>query len=105
MQNPLYKIPDWELAVDGSALTRTFIGNNFIGALVLANKIGLLCDQEVHYPEITVGQNYCYVVFKAQQSQDLQENDFIIAFKINQLLSRLRDKSSRAGLEQFTLAT
>lgn len=105
MKNYLLDIPDWNIEDHGRVLKRTFRGNNFTGALILANKIGVLCDQEGCYPEITIGLNFCKVTFQSSESGGLQENDFIMAFKINQLLAKLRKAHQNFSLDQFSLIT
>jgi 4a-hydroxytetrahydrobiopterin dehydratase len=103
MRHSLLKVPDWEIEDHGTVLKRTFLGNNFTGALILANKIGMLCDYEGHCPEMTVGPNYCKVMFQSLETGGLQENDFIMAFKINQLLEGLRTATRNYNLGQFNL--
>ncbi len=105
MRHSLLEVPDWEIENHGTVLKRTFQGNNFTGALILANKIGVLCDHEGHCPEMTVGPNYCKVIFQSQETGGLQENDFIMAFKINQLLDKLRKATKTYNLDQFSLIT
>jgi 4a-hydroxytetrahydrobiopterin dehydratase len=102
MRHSLLEVPDWEIENHGTVLKRTFQGNNFTGALILANKIGVLCDHEGHCPEMTVGPNFCKVTFQSHEVGSLQENDFIMAFKINQLLNKLRKASRTYSLDQFS---
>jgi 4a-hydroxytetrahydrobiopterin dehydratase len=103
MRHALLEVPHWEIENHGTVLKRTFQGNNFTGALILANKIGVLCDHEGHCPEMTVGQNYCKVIFQSHEVGGLQENDFIMAFKINQLLDKLRKATKTYHVDQFGL--
>jgi 4a-hydroxytetrahydrobiopterin dehydratase len=103
MKNSLLDIPDWIIEDHGRVLKRTFRGNSFTGALILANKIGVLCDQEGCYPEISIGLNFCKITFQSNETGGLQENDFIMAFKINQLLGKLRKAHQNYSLDQFSL--
>lgn len=90
----LTSLLDWELLDNATKLKRTFHGDGFMGALVLANKIGELCEEEGHHPDITIGWSYCKVMFQTHKINGLHENDFIMAAKVNRLVEEL-SKASR----------
>lgn len=77
--------PGWELRDDATKIKRTFKLKNFMEALSLAQRVGLLCEQEGHHPDITIGWGYCSVVFQTHKISGLHENDFIMATKVNML--------------------
>ncbi len=77
--------PGWELRDDATKIKRTFKLKNFMEALSLAQRVGLLCEQEGHHPDITIGWGYCSVVFQTHKINGLHENDFIMATKVNML--------------------
>jgi len=77
--------PGWELRDDATKIKRTFKLKNFMEALALAQRVGLLCEQEGHHPDITIGWGYCSVVFQTHKINGLHENDFIMATKVNML--------------------
>ena len=93
----LENVPGWELQEHATKLKRTFKGKNFMGALVLAQKFGELCEEEGHHPDITIGWGYCRVVFQTHKINGLHENDFIMAAKVNQLFDNLNQTSHRHG--------
>lgn len=78
--------PGWELRDDATKIKRTFKLKNFMEALALAQRVGQLCEQEGHHPDITIGWGYCSVVFQTHKINGLHENDFIMATKVNMLV-------------------
>lgn len=81
----LQEAPEWELRDHATRLKRTFKFNNFADAMKLAQKIGDLCEEENHHPDITVSWGYCRVEFQTHKINGLHENDFIMAAKVNHL--------------------
>lgn len=97
-------IPGWELQENSTKLKRTFEGKNFMGALVLAQKFGELCEAEGHHPDITIGWGYCRVVFQTHKINGLHENDFIMAAKVNQLFDKLNKDTKHASVHRLKKA-
>lgn len=81
----LSSAPGWELQDDATRVKRTFKFSNFLEALAFAQRVGLLCEEEGHHPDISIGWGYCKVVFQTHKINGLHENDFIMAAKVNQL--------------------
>lgn len=79
--------PGWELIDGGTKLRRTLSVPNFARAQALAIEVGELAEAEGHHPDICYGWGYCTVVFYTHKIGGLHENDFIMAAKVNQLVS------------------
>ena len=76
-------VPNWELQENATKLKRTFKFDNFVDALAFTQKVGALCELEVHHADITVGWGYVRVVFQTHKINGLHENDFIMAAKVD----------------------
>lgn len=75
--------PDWKLIKDESHLKREFKLKNFKKTLEFVNKIGEIAEAEKHHPEMTIGWGYCHVEIWTHTNNNLIENDFILAAKID----------------------
>ena len=83
----LAEVPGWQLLEGATKIERTFKFDNFVSAMSFAQKVGELAELEGHHPEITLGWGYCKVMFQTRKIKGLHENDFIIAAKVNTLVS------------------
>lgn len=81
--------PEWHLTHDDSRLRRDFKFKNFKRALELANEVGRIAEEEKHHPEIFLGWGHCDVEIWTHMNNNLLENDFILADKINESFKRL----------------
>lgn len=81
--------PDWKLSHENSRLERKFTFKNFKKALDFTNEVGRISEEENHHPEIHLGWGHCDIEIWTHTNNDLVENDFILAAKINQAHSRL----------------
>lgn len=90
----LAETPGWELRDEATKMRRKFTFDNFMEAMAFAQKVGELCEQEGHHPDIGIGWGYCTVVFQTHKINGLHENDFIMAAKVNDL-SDLMDPPGR----------
>ena len=84
----LERVPGWELQDNATKLKRTFNQKDFMDALDFARKVGELCEEEGHHPDLALGWGYCRVVFQSHKIKGLHENDFIMAAKVNELAVR-----------------
>jgi 4a-hydroxytetrahydrobiopterin dehydratase len=100
----LQSLPGWELLENATKLKRTFGGKNFMGALILAQKIGELCEEEGHHPDISIGWGYCRVVFQTHKINGLHENDFIMAAKVNLLYEELSQRARHLSAHNLSKA-
>ena len=79
--------PDWELRDDAHRIERTFRFRNFREALAFVQRIGELAETEGHHPDISFGWGYVTVSLSTKKIKGLHENDFIMASKIDRMLS------------------
>lgn len=68
-------------------LERTFNFKNFLQALDFTNVIGRLAESQGHHPEITLTWGKVTVRIWTHKINGLHENDFILATKIDKILS------------------
>jgi 4a-hydroxytetrahydrobiopterin dehydratase len=79
--------PDWELRDDARRIERTFRFRNFREALTFVQRVGELAESEGHHPDISFGWGYATVSLSTKKIKGLHENDFIMASKIDRMLS------------------
>jgi 4a-hydroxytetrahydrobiopterin dehydratase len=80
---------EWELTHDDSRIFRNFKFKNFKRALEFTNEVGRLAEEEKHHPEIHLGWGHCDIEIWTHTNNNLVENDFILAAKINEAYLRL----------------
>src|SRR5260221_9023193 len=79
--------PDWTLLDDAHRLERIFRFGNFREALTFVQRVGELAETEGHHPDISFGWGYATVSLSTKKIKGLHENDFIMASKIDRMLS------------------
>jgi 4a-hydroxytetrahydrobiopterin dehydratase len=84
----LPQAPEWALMDDAHRIERTFRFGNFREALSFVQKVGELAETEGHHPDISFGWGYGTVSLRTKKIKRLHENDFIMATKIDRLVSR-----------------
>ena len=82
----LKEIPSWNLK-DGH-LYKKFKFNNFIGAMEFINAVADIAESEGHHPDFCVHYNKVEIELWTQAVNGLSENDFILAAKIDRIVSR-----------------
>lgn len=75
--------PEWKLTQENSRLRREFIFKSFKRPLALANEVGRIAEEEKHHPEIHLGWGHCNIEIWTHTNNNLVENDFILAAKID----------------------
>jgi 4a-hydroxytetrahydrobiopterin dehydratase len=83
----LAEVPGWTLLDEGRAIERTYRFGNFGEALAFVDRVGALAESEGHHPDICFGWGYAKVSLQTKKIKGLHENDFIIAAKIDRLVS------------------
>lgn len=83
----LAEIPGWTLEEGATLIRRTFRFRDFAGAMAFANRVAAAAEEEAHHPDLTVGWGFCTVAFRTHAIRGLHENDFIMAAKVNALVS------------------
>ena len=87
-QGYLAQAPGWDLLDDGRKIQRTYRFKNFREALGFVQRAGELAEAEGHHPDIAFGWGYATVSLQTKKIKGLHENDFIMAAKLDDLLSQ-----------------
>lgn len=77
-------IQDWKV-IDNHHILKTFSFPDFISALSFVNKVGTLAEKEAHHPNICFTWGSVEISIWTHKINGLHENDFILAFKIEEL--------------------
>ena len=84
--NKLFEeIQSWTLK-DGR-IYKKFKFKDFIEAMEFVNKIANIAEQEGHHPDISIHWNIVEIELWTHAIKGLSENDFILAAKIDEILS------------------
>ena len=79
------EIPAWELRDD--KLQRTFRFRDFKGAMQFVDRMAEVAEAEGHHPDFSVHYNRVDVTVWTHAIDGLSENDFILAAKVDALVS------------------
>ncbi len=82
----LADVPQWKV-VSNHHLSRNFIFKDFKSALDFTNRAGDVAEEQGHHPEITVGWGHALVEIWTHKIDGLTESDFVLAAKLDQLVS------------------
>ncbi len=80
---------EWSLTESESRLRRNFKFKNFIRALEFCNAVGAIAEEQKHHPEIHLGWGHCDIELWTHTNNNLVENDFIVAAKIDEAFGQL----------------
>ena len=78
--------PDWRLAEDGRALTRTLAFRDYHAVMEFVNALAWVSHREDHHPDLSVHYNKVVVRYSTHSVGGLSDNDFICAAKLDALL-------------------
>ena len=84
------KIDGWDVIKNNSniyLLEKKFTFKNFIESQNFVNEVGKISEQEGHHPDILFGWGYTKINITTHAIEGLSENDFILAAKIDKILS------------------
>jgi len=84
------KVDGWDLKKKIKSfyfLEKNFIFKDFINSQNFINKVGEISNNENHHPDISFGWGYAKIAITTHSIEGLSENDFILAAKIDQILS------------------
>jgi len=84
------KVDGWDITKDKEEiffLIKKFTFKNFSESQKFVNFVGKIAEEEGHHPDITFGWGYSEVKITTHAIKGLSENDFILAAKIDQILS------------------
>ena len=81
------QLPNWDLVEEDGIkkLRSTFDFSNFAEALDFTNEVGEIAEAEGHHPIITLTWGRATVTWYTHNIKGLQENDFTMAAKTNEL--------------------
>ncbi len=80
---------NWKLSPNSDRLFRDFSFKNFVKALEFTNLIGQIAEAEKHHPEINLSWGHVKVIIWTHTNNNLHENDFILAAKIEEAFIHL----------------
>ena len=83
----LVQAPEWVLMDEARRIERTSSLGNFRDAAGFVQRVGELAEAEGHHPDISFGWGYARGSLRTKKIKGLHENDFIMAVKIDRLLS------------------
>ena len=84
------KVDGWNIIKNESEiylLEKKFEFKNFLESQKFINKVGKISEIEGHHPDITFGWGYAKINILTHAIEGLSENDFILAAKIDQIIS------------------
>ena len=73
--------------INNLKLQRSYKFPNFIQALAFVNQVGELAEKEGHHPDITLGWGKVTLELMNHKIKGLSESDFILAAKIDELIT------------------
>ncbi len=77
------KVPEW-LVTTGHKLVRKFVCRDFMTAIDFVGKVAEIAEAEDHHPTISIDYKRVRFTIWTHAIDDLSENDFILAAKIDQ---------------------
>jgi 4a-hydroxytetrahydrobiopterin dehydratase len=80
-------VPGWTLLDNARRIERSYRFSSFREALAFVDRVGALAEAEGHHPAISFGWGYAKVSLQTKKIKGLHENDFIMAAKIDRLVS------------------
>ena len=84
------KVDGWDIAKNKKNnffLEKNFKFKNFKDSQDFINIIGKISEEEGHHPDITFGWGYAKITITTHAIEGLSENDFILAAKIDKIIS------------------
>ena len=79
------EIPEW--AIKDNAIERVFQFKDFKEAMKFVNRVAEAANQEDHHPDIHIYYNKVHIVLFTHKIKGLSKNDFILAAKIDAIVS------------------
>ena len=84
------KVDGWNLIKDSKEvffLSKKFNFGNFLESQKFVNEVGKISEEEGHHPDISFGWGYAEIKITTHAIEGLSENDFILAAKIDKIIS------------------
>jgi len=80
------QLPDWQV-VNEHHLQRAYSFKDFRETLDFVNRIGELAEEQGHHPDICFGWGKADITIWTHKIDGLTESDFVLAAKIDKLLT------------------
>ena len=84
------KVDGWEIIKNKEEiffLSKKFEFENFLKSQDFVNEVGKVSEKEGHHPDISFGWGYAEIKVTTHAIKGLSENDFILAAKIDKIIS------------------
>ena len=84
------KVDGWDLTKDNKEvffLSKKFNFDNFLESQKFVNEVGKISEEEGHHPDISFGWGYAEIKITTHAIKGISENDFILAAKIDKIIS------------------
>jgi len=84
------KVDGWDIIKGDEEiffLSKKFKFENFLESQDFVNKVGKISEEEGHHPDIIFGWGYAEIKVTTHAIKGLSENDFILAAKIDKIVS------------------
>jgi 4a-hydroxytetrahydrobiopterin dehydratase len=84
----LKKLPGWNLMEEGRKIRKDWKAQDFLSGMKFLDQVGEIAEQEGHHPDLHL-ENYrqVWIAIGTHAIDGLSENDFILAAKIERLVS------------------
>lgn len=79
---------DWDLTHGQTRLTRRVKLKQMAEPMRIANLLAAMADEEWHHPELRIGFGYLEVEIWTHTENDVLENDFTFALKVDEILKK-----------------
>ena len=80
--------PKWNLSDDSKWVSRAVVCTNFVEVMAMVNQIADLAEEDGHHPDLHItGYRNLRIELTTHAIGGLSENDFILAAKIDVILS------------------
>ena len=79
-------IPGWHNNNDLS-IEQDFTFSDYYQTMAFVNAVAFIAHQCDHHPDLEVGYNHCKITYTTHAVNGLSINDFICAYRINQLVA------------------
>lgn len=76
---------EWMLIDGGRMLARQFEFKDFAEAMVFANQVAAIAEEEEHHPDLSISWGSVGVELMTHAIGGLTDNDFILAAKIDEI--------------------
>ncbi len=80
-------VQGWEMDAEAQKISRDFMFKDFVKAVEFVNQVADIAEVEDHHPDIFVSYNKVRLDLWTHAINGLSENDFIVAAKIDDMLS------------------